>query len=215
MPRERLRDVFLGPGFEESECQAELRAHGLPHERHADIAAACAEKIAEGKIVGWVQGRMEYGPRALGNRSILADPRDPRMRDHLNARVKHRESFRPFAPAVLADRADEYFENASRSPFMLLSFRARQQRRDRIPAVVHVDGSARVQTVDAATHPLFHRLLVEFDRRTGVPMILNTSFNRRGEPIVCTPADAVRSFLAEEMDLLALGPYLAAKREAV
>jgi carbamoyltransferase len=211
MPRTPLRHVYLGPEYDESDFRHALREAGLSWERPPDIAAACAAELDEGRIVGWFQGRMEYGPRALGNRSILADPRPSGMRDRLNARVKQREAFRPFAPAVLAERASEYFEDARSSPFMLLSFRARPDRREQIPAVVHVDGTARVQTVAPETNPLLHRLIGEFAARTGVPMILNTSFNLRGEPIVCTPADAVRSFVASEMDRLVLGPYLARK----
>ena len=135
------------------------------------------------------------------------------MRDHLNLRVKHRETFRPFAPAILAERAGDYFEDARTSPYMLLSFQSREERRDAIPSVVHVDGSARVQTVDGEANPLFRRLIESFERETGVPVVLNTSFNRRGEPVVCSPADAVRSYLAEEMDGLALGPFFTRRSE--
>lgn len=210
MPRDCMPDAYVGPSFDEAACEAALEAAGLPYERPADIAVATAEEIASRRIVGWFQGRMEYGPRALGNRSILADPRDPGMRDHLNFRVKHREEFRPFAPAILAEHVDEYFEDSSESPYMLLSFQARPEKLSTIPSVVHVDGSARVQTVDHR-NPILRRLIEAFHARTGVPVVLNTSFNRRGEPIVCSPGDAVKSFLAEEMDRLVLGPFLARK----
>ena len=212
MPRDCMADAYLGPGFDEASCEAALRDAGLPYERPDDIASACADEIASRRIVGWFQGRMEYGPRALGNRSILADPRDPGMRDYLNFRVKHREEFRPFAPAILAEHVHEYFEDASESPYMLLSFQARDEKLGVIPSVVHIDGSARVQTVDER-NPILRRLIESFHAKTGVPVVLNTSFNRRGEPIVCTPADAVKSFLAEEMDRLALGPFLARRPE--
>lgn len=210
MPRGGMPDAYLGPAYDESECEAALREAGLPYERPADIAEAVAETIENGRIVGWFQGRMEYGPRALGHRSILADPRDPGMRDHLNLRVKHREEFRPFAPAILAERVGEYFQHASPSPYMLLSFDVQPDKAHEIPSVIHVDGSARVQTVERGDDPL-RRVLEAFEARTGVPVLLNTSFNRRGEPIVCTPRDAVKSYLAEEMDHLALGPFLARK----
>jgi len=211
LPRGVMPDACLGPDIDEALCESALRGAGLSYSRPADISRACARELASGRIVGWVQGRMEYGPRALGNRSIFADPRDPGMRDHLNERVKHREGFRPFAPAVLAERAPEYFLDAVESPYMLLSFDVRPEKREEIPAVVHVDGSARVQTVDRQRNPAFRRLIEAFAEETGVPVVLNTSFNRRGEPIVCTPQDAVRSFLAEEMDRLALGPFLASR----
>ena len=213
VPSRAMEHAYLGPEFGDAECEAALRASKLPYRRESDIASATARELAAGQIVGWFQGRMEYGPRALGNRSILADPRDPGMRDHLNLRVKHRETFRPFAPAILAERAGDYFEDARTSPYMLLSFQSREERRDAIPSVVHVDGSARVQTVDGEANPLFRRLIESFERETGVPVVLNTSFNRRGEPVVCSPADAVRSYLAEEMDGLALGPFFTRRSE--
>jgi len=214
MPRDPLRHAYLGPEFDEADCRSALRGASVRFERPSDVAAEASAWIARGGIVGWFQGRMEYGPRALGNRSILADPRDAAMRDRLNARVKGRESFRPFAPAVLEERAADYFEGACPSPFMLLGFPVRPERRAEIPAVVHVDGTARVQTVDRATNPPFRRLLEAFEARTGIPMVLNTSFNRRGESIVCTPEDAVRCFLAGEMDALVVGPFLAWKEAA-
>jgi len=181
-------------------------------ERVTDIAAATAAQLAEGKIVGWFQGGSEFGPRALGNRSILADPRNPAMKDLLNARVKHRQSFRPFAPAVLAERSHEIFEDGVDSPFMLLSMNVRPEWQERVPAIVHVDGSARVQTVHRESNPAFHALLEAFAERTGVPVLLNTSFNVRGEPIVETPTDAMKCFLSTEIDVLVIHDLLIEKR---
>jgi carbamoyltransferase len=177
----------------------------------SDICADTARLLAEGQVFGWFQGRSEFGPRALGNRSILADPRTPEMKDKLNKRVKHRQAFRPFAPVVLAERADEVFEGEAESPFMLLAQRVRPQWTHKIPAVVHVDGTARVQTVREHQNPRLHRLLREFAAITGVPVLLNTSFNVKGEPIVETPRDAVECFLATGIDYLALNDTLIAK----
>jgi len=209
--REALDRVDLGPAFSDADCLAAVR--GMRVETPADLVERTADLLAAGKIVGWFQGRMEAGARALGNRSILADPRDPAMKDILNHRVKHREGFRPFAPSVLAEAADDYFEGAVPSPFMLLVFPVRAARRSLVPAITHVDGTARVQTVTRETTPLYYRLIEAFQRRTGVPLLLNTSFNVRGEPIVCTPEDAVRCFRGTDMDYLALGPLLVEKGE--
>jgi carbamoyltransferase len=175
------------------------------------ICAETAKILAEEKVVGWFQGRSEFGPRALGNRSILADPRNPRMKDLLNSRVKFRQAFRPFAPIVLAERANEIFEGDEDSPFMLLAKRVAPEWRDRIPAIVHVDGTARVQTVRREHNERLHLLLKEFEKLTGVPVLLNTSFNIKGEPIVETPADAVKCFLSTGIDYLALHDMLIAK----
>jgi carbamoyltransferase len=169
-----------------------------------DICAETAKLLAEGNVFGWFQGRSEFGPRALGNRSILADPRTPEMKDKLNRRVKHRQAFRPFAPVVLAERAEEIFEGPGESPFMLLAKRVRPEWQDKIPAIVHVDGTARIQTVREDQNPRLYRLLQEFDKLTGVPVLLNTSFNVKGEPIVETPADAIDCFLSTGIDYLAL-----------
>jgi len=203
--------VYLGPEYSGAVCEAAARAGGLIVERAEDVTERTAALLADGKIVGWFQGRMEVGPRALGNRSILADPRDPAMKDTLNNRVKHREGFRPFAPSVLAEQAGDWFADVGHSPHMLLVYAVRPERRAQVPAITHVDGTARVQTVTAAANPLYHRLIAAFGRRTGVPMLLNTSFNVRGEPIVCTPADAVRCFLGTEMDVLVLGDLVCRK----
>src|SRR5207244_3230819 len=161
----------------------------------SNICSDTAKLLAEGHVFGWFQGRSEFGPRALGNRSILADPRKAEMKDKLNNRVKHRQAFRPFAPAVLAEKASEIFEGDAESPFMLLTKRVRPQWRDKVPAVVHVDGTARVQTVRLEHNERLYRLLEDFEAITGVPVLLNTSFNVKGEPIVETPEDAINCFL--------------------
>lgn len=212
---EPLHDVYLGPAYDDETCRAALERHGLHFHRSDDVAEETAALLADGKIVAWFQGRMEVGPRALGNRSILADPRRAEMKDVLNARVKRREGFRPFAPSVLAERADDYFEHARPSPYMILNFHVRPEKRAIIPAVTHVDGTARVQTVTAEANPLYHRLIAAFERRTGVPVLLNTSFNVRGEPIVNTPDEAVTCFLGTAMDRLVLGSWIAEKPPGV
>lgn len=177
----------------------------------ADICGDTARLLAEGRVLGWFQGRSEFGPRALGNRSILADPRTADMKDILNNRVKHRQAFRPFAPIVLAERAPDIFEGDQASPFMLLAMRVKPEWQSRIAAVVHVDGSARVQTVTEAQNPKMYRLLQAFDRITGVPVLVNTSFNVKGEPIVETPEDAIACFLSTGIDHLALHDMLISK----
>ena len=174
-----------------------------------------AARLAEGAVVGWVQGAMELGPRALGNRSLLGDPRDPAIRDRLNREIKRREDFRPFAPSVLAEEAAEWFELGRPTPatdFMLLALPLRAARRAQVPGVAHVDGTSRVQTVSRDANPRFHRLLRAFEARTGVPMLLNTSFNDQ-EPIVCTPEDALDTFVRSGIDFLALGDHLVDRRE--
>lgn len=211
-----MRDAFLGRETGEDGVVAALSRTLLrlcaSRRRTTDPVPRTADLLAAGKIVGWVQGRSEFGPRALGHRSILADPRDPAMKERVNDRVKHRQSFRPFAPAVPAERAGEFFEGEAESPFMLLVKRVRPEARGRIPAVVHVDGTARVQTVRRETDPRFHALLLAFGERTGVPVLLNTSFNLRGEPIVETPEDAVEAFLVSRMDALVVHDRVLEKR---
>jgi len=209
--RTELESVSLGPEFGAAEGEAALRRRGIVFRRSDDVACETAALLAAGKIVGWFQGRMEVGPRALGNRSILADPRRADMKDRVNARVKQREGFRPFAPSVLGPRASDYFDGCRASPYMMLNFTVRPGKRDAIPAVTHVDGTARVQTVTRAANPLYHRLIEEFDRLTGVPVLLNTSLNVRGEPIVHTPEQAIACLLATEMDHLVLGDYVVEK----
>lgn len=212
MKRERknpFRDVFYGSSFSESEIEMALKEKSLKYERSSQIAQRAADLIAQGQIVGWFQGAMEVGPRALGNRSILADPRSPLMKDKINAMIKQRESFRPFAPSVLREHANEYFDlpKNAESPYMILSARAKFDKASKIAAVVHVDGTARVHTVDRSTNPLYWELIQEFFQKTGVPMVLNTSFNQQ-EPIVRTPQEAIDCFLRAKLDWLAIGPFL-------
>jgi carbamoyltransferase len=195
---------YLGPSYNRREILAAVKSAGLTPQRSKSPARDAAEMIADGKIVAWFQGRMEFGPRALGNRSLLADPRRPDMRNILNQMVKHREDFRPFAPSVLAERADEWFELGTHSrshEFMLFASAVRPGRRDRIPAVLHHDGSARVQLVRRESNPRFHELISCFFARTGVPLVINTSFND-SEPIVCTPTDAIVTFRKSGIDAL-------------
>jgi carbamoyltransferase len=200
-----MRHAFHGPGFDEKDALAAAAARGLTPQRPADVVAHTADLLAKGEIVGWMQGRMEYGPRSLGHRSILANPCSPDAKDVVNRLVKFREGFRPFAPSVPLERAAEWFEDARPSPYMLLSFRTRAERRAQIPGVVHVDGSARVQTVERETDPRFHALLTAFGERTGVPVLLNTSFNVRGEPIVCSPAEALDALLRTGLTAVVVG----------
>jgi carbamoyltransferase len=235
-PRDAMRGAYLGPDCDDSATEAFLREVGAVYERVADaeLAERVAALLGAGGIVGWCRGRMEFGPRALGARSILADPRRAEMQSAINLRTKFRESFRPFAPSVLAERADAWFDLDVASPYMLLVADVRAERRvalsdaDRagkwgidllnlprseIPAVTHVDGSARVQTVHAETNPDFHALLVAFEALTGCPVLVNTSFNVRGEPIVCTPEDAWRCFTRTHLDHLVLGSFLVSRAD--
>jgi carbamoyltransferase len=204
-----MRSAATGPSYDHAAIGAALRGAGLQMERLDDDAlfSVVAERLAEGDVVGWFQGRMEVGPRALGNRSILADPRRAEMKDVLNARVKHREPFRPFAPSVLAEAAGDWFAQSYPSPFMVLVYEVLAERREQVPAVVHVDGSGRLQTVEATVEPRYHRLISEFARLTGVPILLNTSFNE-SEPIVMSPTDALETFTKTRIDLLVLGNYV-------
>lgn len=230
-----MQGALLGPSFSRDRIKEELGGLGAVVDEIVDESELCrrvAAMIAAGKVVAWFQSRMEFGPRSLGNRSLLGDPRNPTMQSTMNLKTKFRESFRPFAPAVLKERAADYFAlpPESESPYMLLTAQVApsqrlavdgQQRgldrlhqvRSTIPAVTHVDGSARVQTVDAGRHPRFHRLLEEFERQTGCPLLINTSFNVRGEPIVCTPEDAYRCFLSTNIDVLVVGDFLLLKEE--
>lgn len=204
-----MRSASWGPEFTEQECLTALGLAGLRAERLPDdqLCEKVARELANGRLVCWFQGRMEWGPRALGNRSLLADPRREDMRELINAKVKLREPFRPFAPSVLEEQASEYFDLPSPSPFMLLTVPVRPSAKGLIPAVVHVDGSARVQTVDASSNPRYRLLLEAFGRQTGVPVLLNTSFNVN-EPIVCTPDEAINCFLRTEVEWLVLGNLL-------
>lgn len=211
--RWRQTHNFWGPRFSDDEIRDTLDRYKITAERVEDIEQATAELLAAGKLVGWFQGRMEFGQRALGNRSILADPRSERSKELVNAAVKYREGFRPFAPAVLDAFKDEYFElpEGVSVPFMEKVFPVRPEKRDAIPAVVHVDGSGRLQTVDRETNPRFHTLIERFHALTGVPVVLNTSFNLNGEPVVCTPTDAIRTFYSCGLDALVLGNWLVRK----
>jgi carbamoyltransferase len=208
-----MRHAFTGPAYGEAECEAAIGAAGLAAARLDDdrLFPLVAEQIANGDVVGWFQGRMEFGPRALGNRSIVADPRRADMKGILNARIKQREPFRPFAPSILAPRTGEWFEQDYASPFMIMVYKTREEKRAAIPAVNHVDDTGRLQTVDRDVSPRYFRLIEEFERITGVPILLNTSFNEN-EPIVMTPAQAVETFANTRIDLLVLG-NLVVRRE--
>jgi len=211
VPRYRLLDVYLGPEFSKAELEAGLRKYKLHSFRVPEVEALTARMVEQGSIVGWFQGRMEFGPRALGSRSILADPRRTEMRDRVNECVKFREAWRPFAPSCLEEAAGEYFELCSDAAFMTLTFDVRPSKRAEIPAVTHADNTARVQTVSRKSSPRFWNVIREFARLTGVPVIMNTSFNLRGEPIVCTPKDAIRTFYSSGLDFLILGDVVIAK----
>ena len=204
-----------GPEFNEPQLERALQAAGLPYRRVADPELDAAALLAGGRVVGRFTGRAEIGPRALGARSILADPRRPEMKDVVNNRVKRREPFRPFAPSVLHERGADYFDGFHPTPFMLFVLPVRPEKRCVIPAVTHVDGTGRVQSVTRASDPGFHRLITNFERLTGVPVVLNTSFNVRGEPIVNTPQEAVADFVGTQMDALFLGPFLTEKTPRV
>ena len=212
-PRDQVMDhTYWGLDYSPEACRTALDAHDLKYRELPDetLASEVAALVANRQIVGWYQGRFEWGPRALGNRSIVCDPRDPGMKDHLNHRIKHRESFRPFAPSVLEERAADWFEDGSPSPFMLMTCQVRQEQQSRVPAITHVDGSARQQTVSRRTNPKYWALLHAFEKQTGVPIVLNTSFNEN-EPVVNTPDEAVACYLRNDMDALALGPFLVTK----
>jgi len=209
--RYRMDHAYLGPSFADDEIEGFLRWAKVDYRRCEDIAEATAELLAADRIVGWFQGPMEFGPRALGGRSILASPLSASMQQRLNE-IKDREDFRPVAPVVLEEKAASWFVNGSYAPFMLFVFDVLPERAAEIPAVRHVDGTARVQTVNREQHPRYYDLLRAFERRTGVPILVNTSFNTRGEPIVCTPRDAVECFFTSPLDALAIGSFLVEKR---
>ena len=207
-----MRSPFTGPQYSSDQVESALEQAGARFQTLEQDALVdrVVEIVASGGVVGWFQGRMEWGPRALGNRSIIADPRRADMKEILNSRVKHREAFRPFAPSILAERVGDYFEQTYPDPFMIKIYNVVPEMRDRIPAVTHVDGTGRLQTVDQATFPLYWRLIKKFDDETGVPVVLNTSFNEN-EPIVCTPEEGISVFSRTRMDALAIGPCLAEK----
>jgi len=212
-PRDFVMDhTYWGLDYSREACRAALDAKGLAYRELGDdaLAEAAADLIAQGNILGWYQGRFEWGPRALGNRSIVCDPRNASMKEHLNSRIKHREGFRPFAPSVLEERAGDWFEMAGASPFMLMTCQVRHEQQSRVPAITHVDGTARQQTVSKATNPKYWGLIHAFEKKTGVPVVLNTSFNEN-EPVVNTPEEGVACFLRNDMDALVLGPFLVSK----
>ncbi len=211
LPMRPLRHAYLGPSFDDDMIEAALQTYKIRTTRMSDPASVAAELLAKGKIIGWYQGRMEFGPRALGSRSILADPRDPEMNAKVNNAVKFREWWRPFAPSFKKEAAPDYLESGFDSPFMVLTAQVRPEKRTVIPSVTHVDGSARPQTVEKEINPLYYRLIDEFGKHTGVPVLMNTSFNLRGEAIVHTPTDAIRTFFSSGMDALVLGNYLVEK----
>ena len=210
-----MEHAYVGRRYSDEEVRAATQRSMVKVQttavKSSNIYAETAKLLADQKVIGWFQDRSEFGPRALGNRSLIADPRKAEMKDILNSRVKHRQPFRPFAPIVLAERMTEIFEGEEDSPFMLIAKPVRPEWRDRIPAIVHVDGTARVQTVRESTNPTLYRLLKEFEARTGVPVLINTSFNIKGEPIVETPRDAMRCFLTTGIDHLVLHDTLVSK----
>jgi carbamoyltransferase len=211
LPNKAMRHGYWGPCFDDETIEGALRTYKLRYTRLPDPASTAAELLSQGNILGWFQGRMEFGPRALGSRSILADPRDPEMNAKVNSAVKFREWWRPFAPSLKKEAAAEYLESATDSPFMILTAQVRPEKRREIPSVTHVDGSARPQTVEKEINPLYWRLIDEFGKRTGVPVVMNTSFNLRGEAIVHSPADAIRTFFSSGMDALVIGSFLVEK----
>jgi len=228
--RDSMKGSYLGPEYNNSEIETELKACGAVYKKLSkkELIDEIATVLADEKAVGWMQGRMEFGPRALGGRSVIADPRSPAMQKQLNLKVKYRESFRPFAPSVLREHVGEWFKHDSDSPYMLLVADIQEDKRlamtpseealfgidklnvprSSVPAITHVDYSARIQTVHADTNPRYHAVISKFKEKTGCPLVVNTSFNVRGEPIVCTPTDAFKCFMGTEMDVLAVGDYV-------
>jgi carbamoyltransferase len=203
-----MSHTYLGTSHDSAEVERILQTYKLSYKRVHDPAFVAAEALAAGKLVGWFQDRMEFGPRALGNRSILSDPRDVANRDRVNDAVKFRENWRPFAPSVLEEKGSLYFQDFRPSPFMILSFWATERGRQEIPAVVHVDGSCRVQSVRADVNPKYHRLIARFGELTGVYAVMNTSFNLKGDAIVESPKDAVQTFFTSGLDYLVIEDFV-------
>lgn len=233
--RDAMKGAFLGPEFSDAEIEVELNGCGAVYKKYSesDLIEEVAVSLADQKAIGWMQGRMEFGPRSLGGRSIIADPRSSVMQKQLNLKVKYRESFRPFAPSVLIEDVAEWFEHVSDSPYMLFVAHVQTGKRNAmsadeeelfginklnvlrssVPAITHIDYSARIQTVHADTNPRFHALISKFKEKTGCPLVINTSFNVRGEPIICTPTDAFKCFMGTELDVLAIGNYVLYKKQ--
>jgi carbamoyltransferase len=233
--RDMMKGSYLGPEFTDKEIETELTACGAKFKKllESEMIEEVASALADEKAVGWMQGRMEFGPRALGGRSIIADPRSPVMQKQLNLKVKYRESFRPFAPSVLREDVGKWFEHETDSPYMLLVADVQNDKRlamtkeekalfgidklnvprSSVPAVTHVDYSARIQTVHADTNHRYHAVISKFKEKTGCPLVVNTSFNVRGEPIICTPTDAFKCFMGTEMDVLSVGNYVLYKEQ--
>ncbi len=214
MPRYEMKKAYLGPEYTQEQIEQALNTFKIPFHRSENVTRTAAQLVADGNIVGWFQGRMEFGPRALGNRSILADARDPEMKNKVNDSIKFRENWRPFAPSVLVEKFGEYFDPVAPSPFMILTHTVRPEKRNVIPAITHADNSARIQTVERSVNPRYWELISEFEKITGVAVVMNTSFNLRGEPIVCEPKDAVRTFFSSGLDFLVMGDCLVAKDPA-
>jgi carbamoyltransferase len=213
--RHTMTQSYFGPEESEAETHRTLRIVGVPYQKVEDDALLpmIARELAGGRLVGWVQGRLEWGPRALGNRSILADPRDPEAGARVNEAVKYRDPWRPFAPSILAEAADTYLVDSFFSPFMITTFEVRADKRSSIPSVVHADGTTRPQMVTEDTNPRYYRLIQEFAKVSGVPLLLNTSFNLKGEPIVATTLDALRTFFSSGLDILVVGSHVVDKQQ--
>jgi carbamoyltransferase len=219
--RFEMEHAYWGPSFTDDYHEILLKKHKikidnfnciLEYVQEEDVLChLTAEAISQGKVVGWFQGRMEWGPRALGNRSIVCDPRRPDMKDILNLKIKRRESFRPFAPSILREDVDSWFEENDDVPFMTQVFQIKKEKRNQIPAVTHVDGSGRLQTVHIKTNPRYYKLINQFKKKTGIPIILNTSFNEN-EPVVCFPDEALETFLRTKMDWLVLGNWIVKRK---
>lgn len=210
----QMENAYLGPAFSAQECKEALESFNLPYRElpEGELCSEVAESLSGGELVCWFQGRMEWGPRALGNRSLLADPRGENIQELINVKVKQREPFRPFAPSVLEEESTKFFANPFPSPFMLFTFKVHEDKQKKIPAVTHIDGTARPQTVSKTTNPRYWKLIKEFADRTGVPLLLNTSYNVQ-EPIVCTPRDAISCFMKTEVELLVLNNFLVKRVE--
>jgi carbamoyltransferase len=208
---EPMQHAYLGPEFSNEYIKGVLEKFKLPYEYHYDIENATANILSKGTIVAWFQGRMEFGPRALGNRSILANPATPGIADEVNGRIKFREKWRPFCPSILAERAPEFINTKHNSDYMTFSFIVDKKWAEKVPEIIHVDGSARPQTVRKDTNPKFHKLITEFNNITSLPIVLNTSLNRRGEPMICSPEEAVQMFYQCGLEVLVMGNYLIKK----